>query len=428
MQKERRSLFEFFFGKKKDQTPQNAKTLQMLNTSGGIFSNSFSSSFYSDAYENDVFKSAVDAIARNGAKMSCHHIRKLNGKTQKIKNSQYERLLSERPNQYMSAYNFFYKVITQLYATNNAFVYLRWNSDGTLFGAYPINSGSVEFLEYEGNIYLKFIFLGSQVLTVPYEDVVHLRRFFYNGDLSGDVGHDAINPALKMLQATNDGLVNAIKSSANVRGILRYNTMTKMDDMKKQVDDFIANYLAVSNNGGVLAVDNRAEYTPLNIDPKIVDGEQMRIIEDKVFAYLGISRQIVQSTWNEDEWNAFYESTLEPLSIQMAQEFSYRLFTERERGFGNKIIFETSRLQSASPKTKKDYIEAMMPLGIMTINEAREIINLSPVDNGDKRLMSLNYVDADKANQYQIGKQDEKTNEIEESDDTEESDEDQEDV
>ena len=44
-------------------------------------------------------------------------------------------------------------------------------------------------------------------------------------------------------------------------------------------------------------------------------------------------------------------------------------------------------------------------MGLFTINEGREIFNLAPVDGGDKRIQTLNVVDAGKANQYQLGEE-----------------------
>lgn len=44
-----------------------------------------------------------------------------------------------------------------------------------------------------------------------------------------------------------------------------------------------------------------------------------------------------------------------------------------------------------------------MPLGMLTINQGLEILNLPSIPDGDKRLQTLNVVDAAKANQYQLG-------------------------
>ena len=59
-----------------------------------------------------------------------------------------------------------------------------------------------------------------------------------------------------------------------------------------------------------------------------------------------------------------------------------------------------------------------MGLGIMSLNESRSLLGLEPVEGGDKRLQSLNYVDASKANLYQVKIDDSSTNkEVKEDED-----------
>ena len=45
-----------------------------------------------------------------------------------------------------------------------------------------------------------------------------------------------------------------------------------------------------------------------------------------------------------------------------------------------------------------------MPMGLLTVNQALEILNLPSVPEGDRRIQSLNYVDADKAEEYQLAR------------------------
>ena len=42
-----------------------------------------------------------------------------------------------------------------------------------------------------------------------------------------------------------------------------------------------------------------------------------------------------------------------------------------------------------------------MPMGLLTINQALEILNLPSVTDGDKRLQALNMIDAKQAEKYQ---------------------------
>lgn len=396
---ERRSLFNMIFGSRPKE--YNGTTqLRMLSGYTPFFSD-----FGTNAYNSDVVRAAVDAIARNAGKLKPKHIRRGSGMSVQA-NSRLERLLQYRPNPHMDTYTFLYKVVTQLYMKNNSFIMIDWDPSGQLRALYPISFSQVEFLELKNEIFLKFRFLGGQMVTLPYADVIHLRRFFYANDLYGDTSDQALLPALELINTTNQGIINAVKSSALLRGLLKFQSMLKPEDMKKQKDAFVADYLDINNNGGIAATDAKMEYTPINSDPKMVDAATMSVIEDKVNKYFGVSGAIVKSDYTEDQWNAFYESVIEPIAIQLSLEFTSKIFTDKEQGFGNEIIFESNRLQYASNKTKIELIKELTDRGLISINEGREVFNFSPVPDGDKRLVSLNYVDSSKQNEYQLGQPD----------------------
>lgn len=394
--RQRRSLFEMIFGGRKKE-PQNITYLELLNTLIATFT-----PFGGEAYSSDIVRAAVDAIARNAAKLKPKHIRRVNGQIFLV-DSDIQRLLSLRPNPYMDAFTFYYRVVTHLFLTNNSFVYIDTDDTGTIRAFYPVNYSNIELLESNGEIFVKFNFLSGKKVVLPYTNLIHLRRHFYKHDFYGESNNDALLPTLELINTTNQGIINAIKSSANLRGLLKFSqAMLKPEDIKRERDRFVTEYMDITNNGGVAALDAKADYIPLNNDPKIVDKDTMEHIKQAVYSYFGVSEAIVQSKYTEDEWNAFYESTIEPLAIQMSLEFTSKIFTEREIGFGNEIIFESNRLQYASNKTKTNMIATLMPLGILTINEAREILNLAPVEGGDKRLISLNYVNAQYQDAYQL--------------------------
>jgi len=381
--KQKRSLFEMIFGRRPKREQQIQTQLRMLNGFAPVFT-----TFSGDAYDSDVVRAAVDAIARNAAKLKPKHIRRVNGRIEEV-GSDIEKLLSLRPNPFMDAYTFYYRVITQLYLKNNSFVFVDFDEvTKKIRGFYPINAATIEFLEYEGSIYVKFHFMGGQQKVLPYENLIHLRRFYYRNDLYGEPSDQALYPTLQLIQTTDEGIANAVKSSAFLRGILKFTSMLKPEDMKRQRDLFVQDYLDITNNGGVAATDAKADYIPLNNEPKMVDDKQMEAIRKKVYNYFGVNEKIIQSNYTEDEWNAFYESTIEPLAIQMSLEFTSKLFTDAERSRGNEIIFEANRLQYASMKTKLNLRE-MVDRGAMTPNEWRAAMNLAPIEGGDEPIRRL---------------------------------------
>lgn len=406
---EQRSLFERIFGRRTQ--PTQMQSLKMLNTHVPTFST------LSDAYDSDVVRSAVDAIARNAAKLKPRHVRRVNGQIIKT-DSNIEYLLSVRPNPYMDAYSMLYKTVTQLYMQNNAFIFIDWDERGQAKAFYPLNASQVEFLEADSGIFVRFMFFGGQQVVLPYEDIIHIRRFFYKNDIYGESSTRALMPALELINTTNEGIINAVKSSATIRGLLKFSAMLKPEEIKRLRNEFVQNYLDITNNGGVAATDTRAEYVPLSNDPKLIDSRQMELIEDKIYKYYNVSASIVKSDYTEEQWSSFYESVIEPIAVQLSLEFTAKVFTRQEQVRGNEILFEANRLQYASNDTKIKLIEVLMDRGILSKNQAREIFNMAPVESGDDYIVSLNYVNTKIADEYQLGKNGGSTNDNTNADST----------
>ena len=389
-------IFDRLFKRTKE--PVKTERAELLSSSTSVFT-----PWSGGAYDNDVYRAAVDAIARNAAKLKGTHIIKYADRKEQPKNSKINRLLQVQPNPYMSAFDMLYKMVTHYFLYNNAFAYLQKDEKGQLEGIYPLRALHVDFLADPNNeLYCKFLFANSREVILPYVDIIHLRRNFNNNDLLGDP-NTALSPALELAHTQNEGYMNGIKSSANIRGILKFTQIMAPEKLKEEKERFIKDYLSIANDGGIVATDQKMEYVPIDITPAIIDEKQIQAIKTKIYDYLGVSEAIVNSSYTEDEWAAFYESTLEPIAVQMSLEFTRKLFNEREQAFGNTIIFESGRLQFSSNKTKIRLIAQLVPYGLLTINQALEILNLPGVKDGDKRLQTLNVVDALKANQYQLG-------------------------
>lgn len=413
---QKRSIWGRIFGNEPKQL-KNETQFKFMNGYTPVFTH-----FGEDPYTSDVVRSAIHVIASNSAKLKPKHIRRLNGDVKHV-NGQLERLLTVRPNEFMSAYDFIYKVVTQRELYNNAFVYIKWDAtNGQISGFYPVDISSMELVEAQDILFVKFQFSNGQKLVAPYSDFIHLRKFYNQNDMFGESNSKALLPTLDLIHTTDEGISNAVKSSAFLRGLIKFtNAMLKPDDIKKQRDAFVQDYLDVSNNGGIAALDAKAEYQELKNDPKMVDDKQMITIEEKVHKYFNVNKKIIMSNYTEDEWNAFYENVIEPIAIQLSLEFSSKLFSDRAQGHGNEIIFEANRLQYASNTTKVSMIRDIMPLGILSKNEAREILNLSPIEGGDEYIQTLNVVNAAKADDYQLGNNNSKGGEADDEDEDEES-------
>lgn len=338
------SIFDRLFRKKQAKT---ARTNLILEPSTTI------SSFRGDAYASDIYRGAVDAIARNAARLRGVHVVTYGERRRVAADARLTRILQTRPNAYMNSFDFMYKMVTHLFLYNNAFALLDWDERGNLAGIYPIDAVHVDMLrDSDGTLYCRFNFKNGSQALFPYSNLIHLRRHFNDDVLLGD-GNGALGPALELAYAQNEGIAASIKSSAHIRGILKLTGLTAEAKKKTIRDDFIKNYLQVSNDGGVVVTDEKAEYVPIENHPVILPAEQVEATKAKIYNYLGVSEKIVNSSYSEDEFSAFYESTIEPIATQLSLEF-----TSRSSTTGNRPLATAFFLRAAGcsfPATRRKF-------------------------------------------------------------------------
>ena len=404
---EKRSLFSRIFGNDvSTDAPQTATSFRLLDDNRAIFTS------YRGDFKNEIdVRACVDAIARNGAKMHPKHIRNfVKDGTAKLEyvDSNLYRILAKQPNEIQNAYKFYYQVITDLELYNNSIIFISKDENLKVKGLYPLSYDRCEFYEYNKELWIKFKF-NRRTRFVPLSSCIHLTRgVSADGVFGGNI--EPLRKTLSMKHILDEGITNAIKTTQSIKGIIKTTkAMLKPEDVKKMRDQFVEDFISDGDKSGIGGLDASTDFTPVKIEPQTASDSQVKEIDNKILKYFGISENIITSNYNENEWNAFYESVLEPIGLQMGLEFSNKLFTPTEKSFGNEIVFEANRLQYASNTTKIELIKNAN--NIMTINELREIFNLPPVADGEKILQDLNHIDSNIANEYQTGNDDEEVSE-----------------
>lgn len=341
-------------------------------------------------YHSDIVRSCVRPKSRAIGKLVAKHIRNNATEGFKVNPEVYIRFLLEDPNPYMSGQMLQEKLATQLELNNNAFAYIHRDDNGYPIEIYPIQALNAEAIyDRSGLLYLKFVMRNGKMVTFPYSDIIHLRQDYNTNDIFGESPAAALTPLMEIVNTTDQGIVKAIKNSNVVRWLLKYTQSLRPEDIKKNTEEFVKNYLSTeSTTVGAAATDAKADAIQVNPHDFVPNAVQMDKTTQRIYSFFNINEKIIQSKYTEDEWNAYFESVIEPLSMQLSNEYTRKLFTRRERGFGNKIIFEASSLQYAAMKTKLNLLQ-MVDRGAMTPNEWREVLNLGPIEGGDKPIRRL---------------------------------------
>lgn len=336
--------------------------------------------FGKDIWQSDLVRSCIRALSE--------HTSKANAVSKKKEIAQ---LLNVSPNMYMNGKDFLSKIRNWLEVKNTAFIYIRRDPlTARVLGFYPVPYESFEAIESEGLLFIKFFFSGSaeRQLILPWDDLAVLRKDYYSSDIWGDDNTPALGK-LDIINTADEGTANAVKSTANLRGILKSTkAMLKRDDIKQQQKEFIEDYMNLSNNAGIASLDATQEFIPIKMEPIITDSALVKQYRDDIFRYFGVNDKILMSQYNEDEMEAFYEARIEPFLVALGTELTKKVFTEREQQLGNYIIYESNRIGYASNKTKLNMIQ-LVDRGILTPNELRQVFNLAPYEGGDEFIRRL---------------------------------------
>lgn len=349
-------------------------------------------SFDGNALNIDLVRACVDALARNIAKMSLRPIVMNKDGTTTIDNISDIAKVLKHPNQYMTMYDFLYKVSAMYYLNNNAFIYPEYDEKGYLVALHPINYSTFKLYELDNKLYASFRLRYTRTYTIAYDRIIHLRNHFIQDDLMGDA-NNALYTACELIGAQNQGIINGIKNSAIIRGILKTINVIKDEDLEKAKQRFIKDNLSAQNNGGVIAVDGKFDYQNIESKPYIVDSATMEQAKNKIFSYFGVNEEFLQNKFTSEQYEAVYEGRLEPFAILITDSLTYSLYTERERGFGNEIEVNMSRLKYQPTATIVNVISATKELGLFTRDDYRSMLGYTPLGHergGDEIMIATN--------------------------------------
>lgn len=394
---------------KGSETNKQMQQVRMLDGYSPIFSQ-----FGQNVYASDVVQMCIDIIATECSKLRPQHIRTDKNGMQVTVNSSINRLFKFAPNELMTTRDFIEKIIWLLYMNYNAFIYptyeVKTNDRGNTYrnytGFYPLNPTQVTFLQdITGKLFVELGFANGDKFTLAYSNIIHLRKkFSVNDVMGGGMDGQPDNKALLKVLQINDtvlqGLEKAIKTSLTVRGIIKINTM--LDDEKQEAERRRFEEAMNSSKSGILPIDLKGDYIDLKPDPKIIDKDTLEFLENKILYYYGVSVPILSGDFTDEQYQAFYEKTLEPLIISLGQAFSKCIFTQRELEVGNEIVFYPQKLLFTNTKNKIAVADILGNRGALTNNQLLELFGYPPYEGGDERYMSLNYIDVTLANEYQM--------------------------
>ena len=376
--------FEKLFRRPKQATQVN-NYFKMLDGYTPIFS-----TYDGGIFEMELTRACVHTFA--------NHCSKLQPNVEGADGRGLKAILDTKPNLFMTTAQFLYKCAAFYDAKNTCFITPVLDPFDRLIGYYPVDPSQVEVLDVGGEPWLRYRFRSGETAAVELARCGVVSKHLYSRDIKGD-SNAALGPTMQLLSLQNQGISEGIKNSATIRFMATLSNFTKREDAKKQRKDWVDDNLGPEAGGLAVFPNTYTNVQQIQSSAKIVDPEQMELIQTRVLNYFGTSEAVLQNKTVGDEWSAYYEGKIEPFALQLSQAMSYMTFSNNERTRGNAIVWSSNRLQYMSNADKLNVSSQLFDRGVLSLNDVMDIWCLPHVPDGDKRYIRKEYTEISQLDQ-----------------------------
>lgn len=350
------------------------------------------STYDGGVYEMELTRTCIHSFATHASKLQPHvegpDLRGL------------QAILDHKPNPFMTSAQFLYKCATLYEAKNTLLILPILDKADRVVGYYPANYSLLEVMEVEGSPepWIRVTFNGGQTVAYELSRCGLCSKYLYNSDLVGE-DNTALGPTMQLLHMQAQGIEEGIKNSATFRFMANVNNFSTSKDLKNERKRFVEENFGPDSGGLALFPNTYSNIKQVVSSPRVVDPEQMRIIQERVFDYFGTNIEILQNKSVGDAWSAYYEGKVEPFAIQLSQAMTCMTYSELERARRNAVVWSANRLQYMTNTDKLQVSSQMFDRGILSTNNIMDIWNLPHVEDGDKRYIRKEYTEISQLDQ-----------------------------
>ena len=370
--------FDFIF-KKPKVTKQVNGYFQMLDGYTPVFT-----TYDGGVYEMELTRACIHTFANHCSKL----LPTVNGPDR----ANIKAMLDGRPNPFMTGAQFVYKVATIYDAQNTCFIVPVLDPFDRITGYYPVNPQQVEIIDVGGEPWLRYTFQNGKKAAIELARCGVVSKYLYKHDIRGE-DNSALKPTMQLLNIQNQGIAEGIKNSASYRFMAMVKNFTKGSDLVNARDEWVNQNMGAEAGGLALFPNTFTDVKQIQSAAKVVEADQMEIIQTRVLNYFGCNQDVLQNKTVGDAWSAYYEGKIEPFALQLSQAMTCMTYSHNEQKRGNAIVWSSNRLQYMTNADKLQVSSQMFDRGILTTNDVMAIWNLPPVEDGDKRYIRKEYVE-----------------------------------
>ena len=305
-------------------------------------------------------------------------------------------LLNREPNKNMSKFTFLKTMVVSMLLTGNAYALIERDEKGNAKALYYIPTELVTILKPQNITDTISYSITGMKSVVEDCNMIHILNFTSDGY----EGVSTLTYARKTLGLAMDAEANAegfFKGGANVAGILKCNsplTTKQKESLKSSWNSAFNGNTGTPN--GVAVLDADLDFQAVTVNPsdaQLLETRQFNVID--ICRFFGVSPvkafDLTKSSYNtiEQMQLAFLTDTLQPLLEKFEGEFQRKLYKPSEKD-NITVRFSTAPLLRADKQSQANYYNTLFQMGVMTINEIRQELDLPHLENGNTSFVQVN--------------------------------------
>lgn len=220
-------------------------------------------------------------------------------------------------------------------------------------------------------------------------NVLHLADII-NDDLIGITKVRHYAETLGKSKAANEFVNKYFNAGLFLSGVIKYPTGSGVDEesipqLKREIENA---YGGVSKSGRVMILTEGGDLQQLKTDIPLSDTqwiESEKTTKDDIRSAFGVPENL----HDEGKRTEYYENAVLPIIRQIEAEVNTKII-ETYNQPDIKFKFEVESILRADVRTKAEVIEKNLRNSIYTINEARALYNLPPIEGGDVPMVMAN--------------------------------------
>lgn len=306
-------------------------------------------------------------------------------------------LLHRKPNAWMSSFALRETMAMHAVLTGKAFAFLnRTGRDEHITEIIPLDPGAVTVRQAD-DMSLTYLVRGKTgVREFPARSIWHLNGPSWDGVMGLEVVKLA-REAIGLAMATEEAHARQHANGGQISGT--YSVDAKLSpDQYLQLRKHIAESMTGANKGMPLIVDNGAKWlaqSMTGVDAQHIETRRFQI-EQICSAFrvlpimVGSSDKAATYASSENMFLAHLVHTLSPWYERIEQSIDTQLLTDQELADGYYAKFIEEGLLRADMKSTSEHLTKLVLNGVMTRNEARDKLDLNPLDGLDEPLTPTN--------------------------------------